>query len=84
MVVLWHVGSELWQTQFQHVLGRVFFTKCINFIQNTALLQIEMTKLLHFKLLFQNAQLKHDAAQQCRFKFFCRFAVVEEVPSFLN
>ena len=43
---------------------RQFVTKCGSLLQNAALLQNEMKKLLHFGRLLQNAPLLQNAAQQ--------------------
>ena len=51
------------QNLLQNALGQ-FITKCGSLLQNAALLQNEMKKLLHFGRLLQNAPLLQNAAQQ--------------------
>ena len=51
------------QNLLQNALGQ-FITKCGSLLQNVALLQNEMKKLLHFGCLLQNAPLLQNAAQQ--------------------
>ena len=51
------------QNLLQNALGQ-FITKCGSLLQNAALLQNEIKKLLHFGRLLQNAPLLQNTAQQ--------------------
>lgn len=53
----------MWKTALHNALGQ-FLTICIILLQNVALFQNEMIKLLHFGLPIHDALLLHNAAQQ--------------------